>query len=184
MYRGWRSSPNIQKIWKEATLRSFRLKGNKTLVSNLTTAFQSDFITQVTWTSQCLSLDPQSLLNNEGFTQGISSFLFSSACLWLQYSWHKSTFSQFSVVFSLIPDIVFGSTSCTSAVPLHVLGLVRAPHGVCGTVIGRPCLVLAWRIPFLSPHWFTLVARHLRWWEYLIPQKLANTTIQESPRAR
>lgn len=38
---------------------------------------------------------------------------------------------------------------------------------LCGTVIGRSGLVLAWRIPFLTPHWFTLVATHIRCWEYL-----------------
>lgn len=61
--------------------------------------------------------------------------------------------------------------------PLHQLHFCRCPrmcwgfsghsHGCCGTGIDRSWLMLAWRVPFPTPHWFTLAARHLPWWKYL-----------------
>lgn len=177
MSRGWRSCT----LWKDATRRLFSLKGNKTLVSSVTIAFQSNFITQVTWTRQCLSLDPQSLLNNEGFTQGISSFLFSSAGLWLQHSWHKACSASYMLSSAWYQTLSWAPPAALRQVPLHVLGLLRAPSGLSGTVIGRSGLALAWRIPFLTPHWFTLVARHIEWWESLSHRKWQTLQFRNLP---
>lgn len=93
----------------------------------------------------------------------------------------QSTFSQFSVVFSLIADIVFGSTSCTSAGTPACAGASQSTiwpwwHGDwqvwprAGLENSFPNSTLV----YTGSQTYTMVG-------VFIPQKLANTTFRNLP---